>query len=93
MRTTLAVVAFAIALPALATSDGYVEWSEVSFKAEPDWSVHIERQYDPGPDRHSSVSVLEISRNGTAVEVPASAVAQVKDPLAQWRKAINCLLP
>ena len=91
MRTTSAIVLAAALLSSAlcsASSDGYIGWDEVSFKDGAGWSVHIAQTRIANSD-HDRISVLEISHNGLAIDIPESATNLVRDPLLNGVKLLN----
>ncbi|WP_144900220.1 hypothetical protein [Luteimonas cucumeris] len=82
MRYIFAIALLIASLPALA-SDGYVGWSELSFRSGP-WSIHLALSGDS-----SRISALSIAADGVVVEVPAAAAAPLGQPFLNEVKLLS----
>lgn len=76
-------------LGALAFSDGYLEWTSVQFEDAAGWRVHIVGAGDRKTDGFTRISEIEVSRRGVVVEIPASATAEIRDPMLSQVKLLS----
>jgi|SRR5690606_41316150 len=83
MKYILALALLIGSFPALSSSDGYVGWSELSFRTGP-WAIHIATSSDG-----SRISELHISSNGVAVTLPSSATESLRKPLLNEVKLLS----
>jgi hypothetical protein len=82
MRHILAVALLIASLPALA-SDGYVGWSELSFRSGP-WSIHLVASPDG-----SRISTLSIATGGIPIDVPPEAITPQGQPFLNGVKLLS----
>jgi hypothetical protein len=74
MRAIVAIcllILCALSRTAIAGSDGYIEWSEVAFTSG-HYRIHIRV-----PETDSGVAIVEIVKNGVAIELPPLATASL----------------
>ena len=59
----------------VASSDGYIGWSEISFSVPGEWTVHASQSADG-----AALASLEITHRGVNIEIPLSTKQSIRQP-------------